>query len=735
MTRFGVAMIFNSYVFSLIVSAVTSATVALYIRRKHGRGPVVGPLGSFLLASAVWSFFYALELAVTSVSLKILFAQLQYLGITSVAPMAFLMVFEYVHRERWTKNYKFFQLGAIPLLVTVMALTNNFHRLIWQRMDLIQVNSLLILKFEYGPIFWLNIGYSYLLLLWGAGQLVRVIWQEKLYRAQAGVFLMGVLIPWIGNFLYITGVNPFPGLDLTPFSFTLTGFVFAWGLFRFRLFDLLPVARGVVIENMADSVIVLDMLDRVIDVNPAAQRLIGLAEAEIIGQPAHLIFAGKYLHVRQMTEGKTEITVPGAEGLQYFNLLVTPLKNQREQITGRIFTLHDTTALKQKELQLREYQQQLEAQNTELRKFSRAVEQSGSSIVITNLEGVIEFVNPMFTRITGFLPEEAIGHTPAILKSGKHGPELYQDLWQTISRGDVWQEELINKRKNGEFYWEATTISPVKDAAGKITHYLSIKDDITHRKEMELALAQARDEALEASRLKSQLLANVSHDMRSPLGSILGFTEMLQQGIYGAVSGRQYEILTKVIQSTEQLLNFLNNLINQAQIESGKIILNARFFPPEDVFDSIQSTAAALAQAKNLVITHQIAPETRPLVYGDPYWIRQIVSNLISNAVKFTEHGLIDVYIFKQDPGHWAIRVADTGIGIPEEAQSHIFESFWQVDGGITKRQTSGSGLGLSIVKQLVTLMGGEISLTSQVNQGTTFTITLPLAENTGETK
>lgn len=730
-------MVLNSYSFSLVVSALVSGGMALYVWRKHGRGLVAGPLISFMLAAALWACFYALELAVTAVPLKILFAQIEYLGITSTAPMAFVMVNEYITRERWTDSRKFLLLGIIPFIVNAAVFTNTFHGLFWTDITPVQIGSFLILKVKYGPFFWLNAVYAYLLLLWATWQLARVVIREEaLHRAQAGVMLAGILLPWLGNFLYIFGINPFPGLDLTPYSFTLTGLAFAWGLFRLKLFNLLPVARSAVIENMPDGVIVLDAGDQVMDVNPAAQKTLGVAVAEIIGQPADVVFSQHFplpAPVRQMPETLTEVVSSQSAEEQYFNVLVTPLKNRSGRNTGRIITLHNATPLKQAEIRLRTSQQQLEAQNAELRKFSRAVEQSGSSVIITNLQGVIEFVNPVFTRITGYKPEEAIGHTPAILKSGKHGPELYREMWQIISRGDIWQGELINKKKNGEFYWEAVTISPVKDAAGQITHYLAIKDDVTRRKEMELALAQARDEALEASRMKGQLLANVSHDMRSPLGSILGFTEMLQQGIYGAVSGRQYEILTKIIQSTEQLLNFLNNLINQAHIESGKIVLNARPFPPADVFDSIQSTAAALAQAKNLLITHQIEADVPPLIYGDPYWIRQIVSNLISNAVKFTEHGSIDVCISRPTATHWAIQVTDTGIGIPAEAQAHIFESFWQVDGGITKKQTSGSGLGLSIVKQLVTLMGGEISLISQVNQGATFTITLPLVENTGE--
>ncbi len=513
------------------------------------------------------------------------------------------------------------------------------------------------------------------------------------------------------------------------------------------------------------------------------------------------------------------------------------------------------TILRQRDLdQIEAHARQLAATAEELRLFSRAVEQSASTIVITDPQGNIEYVNPAFTRITGYTREEAIGQTPRILKSGKHPPELYEEMWQTISSGGVWQGELINKKKNGDLYWEAATISPILDEEGRIIHYLAVKDDITIRKEMErklqqseqrfrylfeaapdavlvldreriitdcnssavrlygrpaeemigqkitefmapssisfshekwqlvrrgqsaegeilivrgdgrtvtvwrkgtplldaegnvegvliydrditrrkeaeAALARAHEEALAASQLKTQLLANVSHDMRTPLGVILGRVEMLQEGVYGPLTERQREVLRDIINSTEQALTFVNNLLGQAQIESGRITFNTKPFSPSKLIETALSTARALAQAKGLELKADVAPDMPPKIKGDPYWLQQILSNLVSNAIKFTEQGVVSVRIYRADADRWAMEVADTGCGIPPEAQEFIFEPFRQVDGTASRQQHTGSGLGLSIVKELTTLMGGEIRLDSTVGQGSTFTILLPYEE------
>jgi signal transduction histidine kinase len=239
-------------------------------------------------------------------------------------------------------------------------------------------------------------------------------------------------------------------------------------------------------------------------------------------------------------------------------------------------------------------------------------------------------------------------------------------------------------------------------------------------------LVITRDQALEASRLKTELLAKVSHELRTPLSIILGYAEMLQMSVYGLLSEQQQPPLQEIIDSTNYLTGVVNDLLSQAQLDADKLELNINPFTPAKLVANIHSKMNPLAQAKGLTLTTEIAADVPVVLQGDSHRIQQILLNLIDNAIKFTQQGEVRVHLYQPNTYYWMLQISDTGPGIPAEVQKSIFEPFWQVDGSIT-RQHGGVGLGLSIVKQLTTLMGGEISLTSEVGQGSTFTVCLPI--------
>lgn len=261
-------------------------------------------------------------------------------------------------------------------------------------------------------------------------------------------------------------------------------------------------------------------------------------------------------------------------------------------------------------------------------------------------------------------------------------------------------------------------------AVGQVKQERDLLEDRVAERTSELA--QARDQALAASRLKTELLAKVSHELRTPLSVILGFTEMLQLGIYDPLTDKQQGVVAEVIGSTHDLTNMVKELLDQAQLDAGKLKLNPGPFALTDLVEGALSRINILAQTKGLTLTSAIAPDMPAALVGDQARLQQILVNLVGNAVKFTQTGAVKVCFYRPDPAHWAFQVSDTGPGIPLEAQSYIFEPFRQVDGSIT-RQQGGAGLGLSIVKQLTSLMGGDITLESNVGQGSTFTVVLPI--------
>ncbi len=389
-----------------------------------------------------------------------------------------------------------------------------------------------------------------------------------------------------------------------------------------------------------------------------------------------------------------------------------PLFDENGQVMHMVEYSVDITARKQAEAKIRQLQ--------------KAVEHAATGVVITDPNGVFQYVNPAFERVTGYTREEVLGKTPNLLKSGKHPPEFYRELWETIESGRVWQGEMINRRKDGSLYWEFQTIAPVI-SNGVITHYVAVKQDITQRKQMEEELRLAKEEAEQASALKGRLLANVSHDMRTPLGGIIGFAEMLKEGVFGEISEAQREPLEAIVKSAGQLAGFIEGMLLRSELESGKLRLNERVFAPADLFASITSHMQ-LAEQKGLTFKAEVDPDLPAELYGDPYWLEHILINLVDNAIKYTAEGWVAARLRREGADRWALEVEDSGMGIPQEMHEYIFEAFEQVESGPGK-QIEGVGLGLSIVQQLVTSLGGEIHLQSQPGKGSKFTVTFPLRQ------
>ncbi|MBN1991913.1 MAG: PAS domain S-box protein [Anaerolineae bacterium] len=702
---------FTPYIILSFTAAVISTALAIYAWR-HRAIPGAGALAFLMLVIGEWSLASTLELAVVDLPGKIFWSKVQYLGIVAlpVAWLAFAWLF--TNQDKRLTRRSLILLSIIPVITLLLVWTNEVHGLIWVYTGLTTNGSSVVLDVAYGPWFWVQASFAYILLLLGTILLVQMLLRAShLYRLQVGILLFGVLAPWAANAIYLAGLTP---VDPTPLAFALTGLALSWGVFRFRLLNVTPVLRRTIVDLMNDAIIALDTQNRIIDLNPAAQRLIGRNLAQTIGQPSASILADLIDPYQMLRDGHSEITLTQPnEPARHFDLNISPLQSRQNRLLGHLLVLRDITPRKQVEEQLRQ--------------LSRAVEQSPNIVIITNTNGNIEYVNPKFTQVTGYTAEEALGQNPRILKSGDMSPADYKHLWETIAAGHEWRGELHNRRKDGESYWASVSISPVRTAEGVITRFVGVQEDITARKQAEQALALARDQALEASRLKSQLLANVSHDLRTPLNAILGYAEMLQEGVYGPLPDKQCGAISEIIESTGQLLNFVNNLLGQAQIEAGKVKLNLASLSPAKLIEDVKSMLDVVARAKGLTLTADIAFNMPATIPGDLYWLRQILANLINNAIKFTEPpGSVHVYIFQPNETQWAMQVSDTGQGIPAEAQSYIFDAFRQVDGTVTRGHT-GSGLGLSIVKELTTLMQGQITLESKVGEGSSFTVFLPL--------
>ena len=631
------------------------------------------------------------------------------------------------------------------------------------------------------------------------------------------------------------------------------------------------------LQNSSVATYVLDRQHRVIIWSRACEELTGLPASQVIGTEeawkafypekrpvlADMVLDGDLSELaalygscvrsRLAPDGLcAEGWFPSLNGRERFLCFdAAPIRNAEGKVIAAIETLMDITERKQAE--------------ESLQKLSLAIEQMPVTVMITDREGIIEYVNPNFTKVTGYLAGEAIGHKANLVKSDWHPPEFFAELWSTILAGKEWRGEFRNKRKNGELYWESASISPVKGPSGEIHHFVGVEEDITERKRAQEALSiseerirlllestaeaiygidlsgactfanpscaralgygdpdellgrdmhrlihhtrpdgrhypseecplvrvlrgeegihlddetfwradgssfaveywsypQRRDgevvggvvtffditkrkhdeeqlreasaAAEAATRAKSDFLANMSHEIRTPMNAALGMLYLLQQT---GLTDRQKNYLGKAQTASTMLLRVINDILDFSKIEAGKLDLESSPFRLGTVLADLCALARATLGQKPIKLSVKIDPQVPDFLLGDPLRLGQVLLNLTSNAVKFTEKGQVEVEVALADASdsEATVRfsVSDTGIGMAPQQQAELFNAFTQADSSTTRRY-GGTGLGLAISKQLVELMGGAIQVASEPGQGSRFSFTVRLLRQSKE--
>ena len=394
----------------------------------------------------------------------------------------------------------------------------------------------------------------------------------------------------------------------------------------------------------------------------------------------------------------------------------------------------------------RDVTDQMHAENL-LRKLSLAVEQSPESILITDTDGRIEYVNEATTRTSGYTQQELLGRNADVLSSGSTPRETFAAMWNTLRAGRTWRGEFYNRRKDGSEYLDFAMITPIRQTDGRISHYLSLQEDITERKRLgaeldrhrhhlqELVrerteqLNEALSQAEAANRAKSSFLARMSHEIRTPLHAISGLAHLVK---LEGVSASQAEWLTKLDQASLHLLGIIEDVLDFSKIEAGKVTLVEDRVEVEALMASAAAMLSDQIRSKGLELQVHAGAFPDNLT-GDAKRLKQALLNYADNAVKFTERGAISLQatnVHESDESLIArFEVRDTGIGISGAVLAKLFEPFEQADSSTTRRY-GGSGLGLAITQRLAQLMGGEVGVQSQVGTGSTFWFTARLGKS-----
>ncbi len=579
------------YVYALFTAAIFALVVGyMSWKRRQARG--AAPLIVMMGAIFIWTLFQAFMFIDNDFHTKTMLANMRFFGI-EIVPIAFYaLAYGYKDGTNDLTFKKWIQFLIFPFLNIVAIWSNPIHHEFYSKVS--KGEHILILK--EGILFWFNMIYLYIFIFWGILIFIRMcIKSSSLFRRQTLILAAAAFFPTIANLLFNFNLMPIKEIDLTPFTFLITGILYFYALFQYKLFLIVPVARDRLVEEMKDIVIVVDSENRVLDLNRIARETI--------------------------------------------------------------------------------------------------LEENDKNYVGKNIIDVLGD---------------------------------WWDLTEFIVDGSTNSQKIVQKVDSKTEYYDLRVTSII-DEKGQENGKLIVLVNITKIEEALQEAQRAKEEAEYANRSKSYFLANISHEIRTPMNAVIGIAEILDTMILSRDKQKEY---IKMIQSSaESLLTMINDILDFSKIEAGKMELEKSEFDIGKLVNETVQTYSVLAEGKFLTLTSVIDEKINTKLLGDSIRIRQILINLIGNSIKFTREGRIEVSVEQEkvEGNHiiLAIKVSDTGIGIPKEKIESIFESFKQADNSTTRR-FGGNGLGLSIVKNLVKLMNGNITVESEEGEGSSFCCHLP---------
>jgi PAS domain S-box-containing protein len=470
-----------------------------------------------------------------------------------------------------------------------------------------------------------------------------------------------------------------------------------------------------IFENTQDVYYEVDLAGKIIDVSPSVVRYSGYKREELIGMnietlylypDERVILLSIIFEKRELVDYELELKKKDGSVI-YTSLNSHLIFGSDGRPVGLEGSIRDISERKLSEARIK--------------KLNQAVEQSPTCIVITDIEGMIEYVNPRFTRLTGYTPDEVIGKRARILKQDKLEPEVFTGLWLDITKGRVWNGEFFNKKKNGEPFWESVMISPITNEKGEAANFIIITEDITEKKNFLEQQIEAKEKAEKSDQLKSEFLAQMSHEIRTPVNAIMSFSRMLDEEI-NIQSPRLREFSDAIDVSCARMIRTIDMILDMSEIHTGNYEPQFKLTNlTEEILSKVFEQYRGKACKKNLEFVIKSRAKNI-FILGDQYSLEQIFFNLVDNAIAYTPEGKIEIDSYLNRDGNPCVSITDTGIGISKSFLPDLFQPFRQEEQGYTRRY-EGNGLGLALVKKYCEINNAEITVKSTKGSGSKFTV------------
>ena len=680
-----------------------------------------------LVAMLYWLIAVFMELSMTGLECKVFWAKFAWPAIVLLPTAWAFFLTDYAqgtsHRmPRWC----LLPLVGGPLIAALIAFTNDWHHLFYgPDTQLVDVGGRVSAQFSHGPLFYTVALYIYLFL---ARAIFVTVQSAILAPPQHRTFFVGLLMvtlaPGLANLLYIVFGLTLKGFDPTPFAFSATLIILSMMIAQNRLMDVALIAKDLLFYNVPDPVIVLDLAGNQVGWNPAARALFGTDTPGAGGDDEETLEFHGYIGEIIATSGEPERQTLFMRS-RFFDPDVFPVRQPfaiERPVVGWVVRLQDST----------ERRFLSGALQTERDFLALLMETSLSGIMALDMRGTIMFINSEAGRILGIegllLREVTLGDPAWGFQTPEGAPAV--GLGHAFARMLVNQKPVRNRRLSflrrgdGErrmISVNATLLTSADSDERVVVSLVDVTDQ--HRTEQDLRAMVAKSES--ESRSKSQFIANMSHEIRTPLNGVLGMAEVLDRLVRDA---EQKKMLSTIRHSGELLLGILNDVLDMSKIEADKLELEATQFRPDQIAARVQDLFSVSAEEKGIELDIFTSGRSDLPRIGDPHRLMQILQNLISNAIKFTQEGEITVTFSCPPDRPFVIEVRDTGIGMTEAQVARMFNAFEQADGSVTRR-FGGTGLGMAIVAKLVSLMNGRIEVESEPGAGTTIRVHLPLEE------
>lgn len=740
---------------------------------------------SFLMLTCFfYGLLYGLELNSIAENALILFFKLEFMAGVFIAPFLLLFILKYSDKSKYITPYSITLLFSISIFFLGMIWTNESHYLFYKDIFGESNGLFFAIQLEYGPLHWAYAIYNSILIITTNVILIRMLSSTpKIYRKQILVMLFGTLVPWTAHWIAVTGNSPY-NLDLIPFALAFSALIIFWALYRYGFFRAAPIAFKTIFDNINEGVIIYDLSQKVVALNQTAKTFLHSLEIYDFELLTKLVKRIPEVNLLIDQEQKS-ITIKHPKNYNYFEITFQIFEENKQKTNYYFLNIRDVSDQKIAESRIKKNEQKLQRINLTLLRNEKML----TSITFATKELLS---NPDFTLATqkaitllgdgagvdrAYLFESSRDEDGEYFISQRfewsaHGvpPEIDNPNLQNIPLGIFGETAFDKFLKNQYFYSiveqiEELSIKEFLQFQGIKTILLipvfvekefwglvgfddcteekewseaetalliSFADSISNaveRKKLEENLRASMEQAREASTAKSEFLANMSHEIRTPLNGVIGFSDLLMKT---SLNGEQKEYIGSIMQSGKLLLNLINDILDFSKIEAGKLELSLTSCSLNEIAKESLKLILPSADEKNLRLILSMDPRLPEFVMGDATRIKQILINLLGNAIKFTSEGEIELSIqlhshkLDSNKSKIAFGVRDTGIGISKEKKDIIFEAFAQEDNSTT-RKYGGTGLGLTICNKLLQLMDSRLSLVSEPGKGSLFSFTLDL--------